>query len=319
MEEAIRNFCSQLKYQPKIENQEKLKSFKRFVFAGMGGSGLSAGLLKIARPETDIIIHRDYGLPAAENFRQRLIIVNSYSGNTEEALSAFQTAQDKNLPLLAISTGGRLIELAKRHQAPYIPMPLIGIQPRLSLGFNLRALLKALGDEPALRETAELAGTLEPNQFESMGKVLAQKLKGFVPIIYSSAKNKTLAYIWKIHFNESGKIPAFFNTFPELNHNEMQGFDLTPSNRSLSKKFSFILLQDAEDHPKIQKRMAVTKKLYEDRGLPVEVLDLEGGSAWEKIFNSVALAAWTAFYTAKLYGAEPEQVPMIEEFKKLIS
>jgi glucose/mannose-6-phosphate isomerase len=317
-QESLQNFPKQFKYQPKIENQEKLESFRKFVFAGMGGSGLAGGLLKIARPDIDIITHRNYGLPPTRDLQQRLVIVNSYSGNTEEALSAFQEAQEKDLPLLAISTGGRLIELAQKYQLPYIQMPLTGIQPRLSLGFNLRALLKVLGDEPALQETAGLASSLKPEQLESLGKTLAQKLKGFVPIIYASNKNKTLAYLWKIHFNESGKIPAFFNTFPELNHNEMQGFERPDSSKSLSEKFSFIFLKDSQDHPQIQKRMAVTKKLFEDRGLPVEAMELSGNSPWERIFNSLLAAAWTACWTAELYGTEPEQVPLIEEFKSLI-
>ncbi|MBI2506768.1 MAG: bifunctional phosphoglucose/phosphomannose isomerase, partial [Candidatus Colwellbacteria bacterium] len=139
-----------------------------------------------------------------------------------------------------------------------------------------------------------------------------------IPIIYSSRRNIALAYNWKIKFNETGKAPAFYNTFPELNHNEMTGFDVQETTRELSDKMFFIFLKDEDDHPKITKRMEVLERLYRDRKLSVAVVSLEGNSKMEKIFNSLTLADWTAYYTAKRYNVEPEQVPMVEEFKKLL-
>jgi len=148
---------------------------------------------------------------------------------------------------------------------------------------------------------------------------LAKKFEGYVPIIYSSRRNLAVTYNWKIKFNETGKIPAFYNIVPELNHNEMTGFDVINSTRSLSKKFKFLFLSDSDDNERIVTRMEVLQKLYEDRKLPVEVVKMNGGSRLEKIFSSLILADWTAFYTSELYGTEATEVPMVEEFKKIIA
>jgi len=106
-------------------------------------------------------------------------------------------------------------------------------------------------------------------------------------VIYSSKRNVAVAYNWKIKFNETGKIPAFYNVFPELNHNEMTGLDVREATKELSKNFHFIFLKDETDHPKIQTRMDITKKLYEDRGLAVEILQLQGNDIFHKIFSTL--------------------------------
>jgi len=317
MDQAIKDFAKQFSYQPQIEGDFDNSIAQKFVVCGMGGSHLAAEVLQTIDPRLDIIIHRDYGLPFS-NSDQRLVIASSYSGNTEETIDAFNQARENNLPLIAIATGGRLIELAKKNSIPYIQLPNTGIQPRSALGFSFLAMLKAMGQEDLLNQASRLAHVLKPFDLAPAGQELAEKLKGFVPIIYASARNFSLAYNWKIKLNETGKIPAFCNVLPELNHNEMTGFDVQSGSRSLSEKFYFIFLKDSDDHPQITKRLAVTEKLYQQRGLPVITLELAGESTLEKIFSSLIIADWLAFYLAAGYGLESEQVPMVEEFKQLI-
>lgn len=319
--EAIKNFNQQFAYQPKIENEDKLKAkFSKFILAGMGGSNLVAELLKIRDPYFDIVVHRNYGLPKIEEkeLKERLLIANSYSGNTEETIDFLLEAISKNLSTAVVSTGGKLIELAKEYNLSYIQMPNLDLQPRSALGFNLKAIVKLIGHNNWLNELEELKNLLKPAEFEEEGKNLAKKIKGYIPIIYSSSENLGIAYNWKIKFNETGKIPAFYNVFPELNHNEMAGFDVKEGNKELSEKFYFIFLKDGNDHPQIQKRMEVLGKLYCERGLKVEVLNLEGVSIFHKIFNSLILADWVSYYTALEYGLEPEKVLIVKEFKDLI-
>jgi glucose/mannose-6-phosphate isomerase len=320
MQTAIENFAKQFSFQPKIENKKNLKKCKKFVVLGMGGSHLAADLLKIARPELPLIIHSDYGLPSMDKKTQKehLFIASSYSGNTEEVIEGLKEAHKKHLPLLVIAVGGKLIELAKKHSLPYIEMPDTGIQPRSALGFSLLAMLLAIGENKALREAQTLAKILSPKSFQKAGEELAKRIEGKVPLIYSSRKNFAIAYNWKIKLNETGKIPAFYNVLPELNHNEMNGFDVKEKTKKLSDKFYFLFLTDKTDHPQIQKRMKVAAKLYADRSLPSEMLELKGKTIWHKIFSSLLLADWAAVSVAGLYGLEAEQVPMIEEFKKLI-
>lgn len=329
MEDIIKNFPKQFEFEPVIENKENLREFSRIIIAGMGGSNLASELLKNYGHNKEIIIHRDYGLPQldAQILSQSLIVASSYSGNTEETVDSFNLAVSKGLNIAVITTGGELLRLAESSNAPYVRMPDTGIEPRLALGFSLRAMMKLVGDENGLKETGELPNLLDLDKTKKEGEFIAESLLGFAPIIYSSSKNAPVSHIWKIKFNETAKIPAFYNVFPELNHNEMTGFsagggsasggDKNPT-KEISKNFKFIFLEDTEDSDKIKNRMAITRKMLEDRGFGVLVSELSGQSKWDKVFNSLLVADWASFYSAKFYGNEPEKVPMVEEFKSII-
>jgi len=320
MEETIRNFAEQLKYMPDIENATVLKRSGKFVVAGMGGSNLASGLLKIWNPELDIVVHRDFGLPAmAEGeLQSRLFVISSYSGGTEETIDAFREALKKKLSVIVLATGGELLELAKENGAPYIQMPSIGIRPQLAVGLGLKAMLKAIGEDETLKEISKLADSFNAADYETAGKNLAGKLGEKIPIVYSSNRNLPLALYWKINFEETSKTPAFCNTLPELNHNEMIGFASEAASEFLPGNFHFIFLKDKDDDLRIQKRAEATAKLYEDRGLGVENADLEGG-IWQKIFSSLSLSNWTSFYLAKDRSVDPEDISAIEEFKKQVA
>jgi len=320
MNETIKNTAKQFGFKPEIINKENIKEHMGYVVVGMGGSYLAAGLLKMWKPELDMVGHQDYGLPELPTveLQKRLIILSSYSGNTEEVIDAYKKAGEMGLNRIVISIGGQLLEMAKKDQTAYIQMPDWGIQPRAAWALSLMSFVKAVGEETMLLELGKLQNDLRPDELETAGKELAQRLSCRVPVIYTAGKNKILAYIWKINLNETGKIPAFYNVFPELNHNEMNGFDVAEPTRQLSEKFYFIMLSDPEDQPKIRKRMEITAKLYRDRKLPVEIINLEGSNSFQRIVNSIVLAGFTAYYTATNYGLESEQVPMVEEFKKLV-
>jgi glucose/mannose-6-phosphate isomerase len=321
MYSAIKNFNRQFSYKPKIKNKEKLLKPKLYIVAGMGGSHLAADLLKVWDPKLMLFVHKNYGLPDIQDqiLQESLLIASSYSGNTEETLDAYEAAKKRGIQRAAITVGGRLLAYAEKDGIPYIKLPDTGIQPRSALGFSIKALLALMGKTRALHNISKLSYLLKPQSLEQEGKELAEKLQGYVPIIYSSEQNLPIAYNWKIKFNETGKIPAFCNFFSELNHNEMTGFDVKATTKELSSKFYFILLRDESDHPRIRKRMDILKKLYQDRGLPVLEVNLSGKDLFYKIFSSLLLADWIAYYTAKIYNVEPEQVPMVEEFKKQVS
>ena len=320
MDKAIRDFPKQFAWLPEVGNAEKLGKYKKYIICGMGGSHLAGGIIKAVKPELDITIHSDYGLPAwpKERFEDALVIASSYSGNTEETISAFEAAKSAGVPVAAISIGGKLLDLALDNHAPFVQMPDTGIEPRSALGFSLRSMLALMLDERSLRDTAEFVNTLNVEKYQEQGKELASELKNHIPVVYASAKNFPLAYNWKIKFNETGKVPAFYNVFPELNHNEMVSFDVNEATRPLAQNLYFIIIRDPDDHPRVLKRMEVMAKLYRDRGLAVSILVLEEGDAFYKIFSSLLLADWTAYYTSQGYGMEPDEVALIEEFKKLI-
>lgn len=258
----------------------------------MGNSHLAADLLKIWRSNLPLVVHKNYGLPEVpdEILKNSLVIAISYSGNTEETLDDYDIAKKRKIPLAAISVNGELLEKARKDKIPFVQLPDTGIQPRSALGFMIKALLAIMKEKRVLGEMSKLVKTLKPESFERKGKELAKKLSGFIPIIYSSERNQAIAYNWKIKFNETSKIPAFYNLFPELNHNEMEGFDIKEKTKNLSEKFYFIFLKDEKDHPRIKKRMKILKKLFSQRKFPILEIELSGKNIFEKIFSSLILA-----------------------------
>lgn len=320
MNQAIKDFPKQFSYAPRTFFGKLPKRYTHTIVAGMGGSHLAADLLKSFDPTLSLTIHKDYGLPFVKprDKKDTLLIASSYSGNTEETIDALKCAQKQGIDCAAISVGGELKKRASRFHIPYVELPRTGIQPRSALGLSLKALLHLMKKKNLLLEVSHLAHTLNAARLETAGKKLALSLRRFVPIIYTSLANEAIGYNWKIKFNETGKIPAFYNVLPELNHNEMTGFDVIAKTKKLSAPFHFLFLTDPSDHPRTAKRMDVLKRLYRARDLPVTTLGLRGTSRWEMIFSSLLLADWTAYHTAQVYGAEPEHVPMVEEFKKLV-
>ncbi len=314
--DVIKSFPKQFEYEPKIENGPIPNGHRQTVIAGMGGSLLAAKIIKSLIPKSHIILHNEYGLPIIERFEETLFIASSYSGNTEETIDGFREARKRKIASVVIATGGELLKEAQASKTPFIELPKTGIQPRHALGYSFKALLAALGEKDALDDATRLAGTLKPETHEEEGKALALKLKNSVPIIYASARNFPIAYNWKIKFNETAKIPAFCNELPELNHNEMNGFDWNEQAKALSRPFHFIFLRDEYDHPRIQRRMEVLQSALEKRSLSVSVTTFSGSTTLQRIFSSIILADWVSYFTSQIYGTDPEQVPMVEEFKR---
>ncbi|MBI2436472.1 MAG: bifunctional phosphoglucose/phosphomannose isomerase [Candidatus Magasanikbacteria bacterium] len=320
MQTAILDSAKQFAYLPVIKNKKILQKKKYFIVLGMGGSHLAADLLREVAPALPLIIFSDYGLPRLDKkvLQDSLIIASSYSGNTQEVISGFLEAQQKKLDIAVIAVGGKLIDLAIQHQIPYIQLPNTGIQPRLALGFSLMAMLRLTNQITLLKEITQLSRTIKPSAFEEIGKKLATSLVGHIPVIYTSRSHASVAYNWKIKFNENTKIPAFCNYVPELNHNEMNGFDHVDSTRHLSEKFAFVFLVDKDDHPKNKTRMRILKTLYEARGFPVHEIELKGKNIMEKTIRALLIADWASVHLALEYGIDPESVPMVEEFKRLV-
>src|SRR3989344_6101017 len=160
MREAIIGFPEQFKYEPKVENAiGHLVKFERFALVGMGGSALVGDLIKRLDPNLDIIVHKNYGLPKGVNLDGRLLVLVSYSGNTEETLDAFDHALKAGHHLAVISTGGKLLEKAKKIGVLYVKLPDTGIQPRVSLGFQVRAALALMQQDGLYKEVCKLGNT----------------------------------------------------------------------------------------------------------------------------------------------------------------
>ena len=321
---SIKRFAEQFAYEPEIKNEDKLIQKNRVIIAGMGGSRLVGDILRMWKPDKEVIVHSDYNLPAISNERLKdsLIIANSYSGNTEETVDAALKAIGLGLSLAVVATGGKLIDIAKENDLPYVQVPADRLPARSDLGHDLMAILKIISDTDGLAE-ASLLRSLDPEGSEEEGKSLAETLENKIPVIYTSERNMELGYIWKVIMNETAKVPAFCNRFPELNHNEIAGFSAEggpASGGDLSKNFHFIFLRDIDDDRtgRIGLRMEKLNELFGLKNLSVTKLELKGESHLKKIFSSIILAHWTSYYLAKYYKVDPEKTEIIEEFKKLL-
>jgi glucose/mannose-6-phosphate isomerase len=149
--------------------------------------------------------------------------------------------------------------------------------------------------------------------YEKKGKDLAQELKGKTPVIYASLKFKAVAMVWKIKMNENAKTPAFWNFFPELNHNEMVGYTNPQGN------FFIIMLRDKEDNIKNLKRYEATANLLENKGIHSKIIDMDGDDIFSKMFLSISLADWTSYFLALSYGQDPTPVALVEELKEILA
>lgn len=302
--------------------------FKSLEISGMGGSSLPANILRIylsslyAKNRTDkkrfgIFQNRFYTLPH-EAYDNCLNFFASYSGNTEETIASLKEAIRHKLPSIGFATGGELVELCKKNNVPCVILPA-GIQPRYATGYFFAAMFQVLVNSgmvedktnELVRLSAKLA--LDIKKFENQGKKLAKKLAGKTPIIYSSPRYKSIAMIWKIKFNENAKTPAFYNFFPELNHNEMVGFTLPQG------KFHIITLLDKQDHPQDIKRMQITAKLLRKKGIETTIIEMEDSNIFNTIFTTLLLGDWTSYYLALEYGQDPTPVDMVEDLKKQLA
>jgi len=333
MHKVIMDFPKQFRIGLTVAQNVKVDGdFNQLIFCGMGGSALPAEILKMLRNFYEwpvaIKIHKSYGLPARVSSRA-LIFTISYSGNTEETISSYEEAKKRNLTIIGIANGGKLIELCQKDKTPFVKLSPLKIQPRSAIGYQFGAIIKILSNSNIIKDLDNdilaMEKTLKSKTLENQGKKIAQKIKGRIPIIYASDKFKALAQIWKINFNENSKSPAFWNYFPELNHNEMEGFQeiqspkpCLPAGRSKVKSnFHIIILRDKKlDHQRILKRMAVTGKLLKEKGLDVSSVDIQSQNLVTKIFSTILISLWASYYLALEYETDPTPVKTVEEFKK---
>lgn len=301
-------------------------NFKSIMLSGMGGSALPGNLLRIYINNLQgkksfgsrlaVYQNRFYALPP-EAYEESLNIICSYSGNTEETVSSFEEVLKNKLPCVGISSGGKIEEMCQKNNIPHIKLPS-GIQPRMATGYFFATIFQVLVNaglvEDKTQELIELSEklALEILKFENKGKEIAKQLVGKTPVIYASTKYKALAMIWKIKLNENSKTPAFYNFFPELNHNELVGFTNSQAN------FFVIMLRDQGDYPENIKRFEVTSRLLKEKGVESEIIDMDKDGVFYNIFSTLCLGDWASYYLAIEYGQDPTPVDMLEEFKDLL-
>jgi len=297
------------------------------VVTGMGGSALAALLVKVlyqAKLTIPFDIIRGYDLPGYVN-ANTLVIASSYSGNTEETLSALSQAQQKESQIAIVAAGGTLIEIAEKEGIAHVSLPF-GVQPRMAMLYNLRGLLALMGTfgvigKEEYDEVAKLSGWLEQESShwlpevptaENYAKQLAHEAVGKTPVFYGGAFTAPLAYKWKISWNETAKNVAFWNEYSEFNHNEFMGWASHP----VEKPFVVFDLLSSFERPRILQRFELTDKLLSGRRPAAKSIHLKGDTPLAQLLWGAILADFASTYTAVLNGVDPTPVVLIEKLKQ---
>lgn len=325
LKQIILDFPKQFAKGIEIAKNTKIKGkFNRVVICGMGGSALAGDILaKYLEKEIPIIADRTYQLPKTD--KKSLIFISSYSGNTEEKIAEYKEAREKKLNMVVFCSGGELEKLCQRDKVPLVKFPK-GFPPRYSLGLEFSAMATVLANSGLIKHlNGSYAGLLRRSNadLEKKGKKLAKEIVGKIPLIYASDKYKSLAYNWKIKFNENSKIMAFWNVFPELNHNELVGLIEHRKTQTKAQKntdlFHAFILKSPDDYSKVKKRMDLTAKMIKEKGGEVSVINLQGKNYLEKTFSGILLGDWASYWLALEYGVDPVEVEVVEEFKRKLT
>lgn len=316
--------ASQLTHE--FETGQQPLEVDNIVFGGMGGSALAA-VMSTSWPGYSVPFQlvRDYDVPAYVSERT-YFIASSYSGNTEETLSALEKAEAKGAQIAVIAAGGKLADIAREKGYPLALLPKAE-QPRYAVFYSFKALLTLLEQAGLLQKKAyeaELNGaavSLEESvkawtatvpTDKNQAKQIALEVIGKSAVIYAGPKLFPAAYKWKISFNENAKHVAWTNQYPEFNHNEFMGWTKQPT----EKPYAVIDLRSSLEHPRTQKRFEVSERLLSGmRPAPI-VVEVQGNNLIEQMVWSIALGDFVTIYTALLNGINPAPVDLIEKFKK---
>jgi glucose/mannose-6-phosphate isomerase len=287
------------------------------VTLGLGGSGIGGDLLRAVVADEapfPIVGVKDYHVPAFCG-RGTLALACSYSGATEETLTAYDEASSAGASCVVITSGGELLERARRRGHPAVVVPT-GLPPRAALAYLFIPLLAVLHRAGAVRsfeaEVAEAAG-LSAERYRSAAEALAGRLIGRIPVIYSATQLlEPVAQRWKDQFNENAKTFAVWNTFPELNHNETVGWGLDPS---LAKVIHVIILHDRLQPARLSQRVAITKEIAFHRAGGLDEFTSEGEHKLARLLSLILLGDLVSWNLAIKRDIDPTPVQVIDELK----
>jgi glucose/mannose-6-phosphate isomerase len=314
----------------KFELPHEYTKISNVVIAGMGGSAIGGDIVRrlaLAESKVPVWVHRDYGLPAFVD-ESTLVIASSYSGNTEETLSAFTKSLGTRAKKLAITSGGKLKDLAEkqgvptfvidyrappRAALPHSLIPLVGIFQKLGL----------LGDKSAdLKEAVDVLQKLSGDLIETRplasnpAKQVAAKLQGRVAVTYGAEMLSEVAGRWKGEFNENSKAWAFFESFPELNHNAVVGYEFPIEAK---ERIFVLMLRSSSLHPRNLLRYEVTAKLLAKAGIAYEFIEARGKSTLGQVLSLVHLGDYASFYLSMLNEVDPTSTDAINFVKQYLA
>ena len=298
------------------------------VVAGMGGSSIGGALARAAlgdRASRPIVLARGYALPSWTT-PETTVLCSSYSGETEETLAIYEAASALGAHLVVATTGGALAAAARSDGVSVIPLPG-GFQPRSAVAYALVVALEVArrcGAGESLHSEIDVAGAHAERLVaewgpdgpeDSLAKALARGLHGTIPQIAGAGLTAPVAYRWKTQINENAKAPAFSAEIPELNHNEIAGWEGAAS----LGPFSAVFLDDSDLHPRIRQRIELTRGLIAARGGSTFKVESIGESRTERVVSLVLLGDLVSLYLAVLRSVDPAPVDLIAHLRSALN
>ena len=324
----IRTLGEQLRWAADVETPH-VGTFSEVLYTGMGGSGIAGDYAgAVALPTgTRVHVHKGYGPIPPWAIRVRpLLIAGSYSGNTEETLDMVTSGWESGLPVATVTTGGRLAELTSQHQWPGITVPT-GLQPRAAVGYMVGAVVRLLEGAKSIDdhrlayiEAADLADemTAEGSEAWERSREIADSLAGRIPIVYGGGPvSSVVAQRWKTQINENAKVPAWYSSLPELDHNEIVGWETMPE--LTRDHVAIVVLTDENDHDRVRARIAHTRELTHELVRWVGEVESTGSSRLARLISLTVMGDLVSWMLAERLGVDPVPVVTIEKLKQLLA
>ena len=330
----IKEFPRQAHDAAKIGEEAKIKlnvkGIENVLLTGLGGSAIGGDLLRTYLAEElkiPFLVNRHYLLPGFVS-KKSLVIVSSYSGNTEETISAYADAAKRNARILCISTNGKVEAMARKRKDPLVKIPG-GLSPRAALGYSFFPLLVVLGKlrliKPKHNEIKETIRLLEeksaiysnPDSPDNAPLRLAERLKGKLPVIYSPTEHLDAVNVrWRGQVAENAKQLSSGHVLPEMNHNELVGWKVL---KDLMKQMEVVFLRDRGTHKRVAVREDITKQITAEYASGVTEVVSEGKSTLARMFSLIYFGDWTSYYLAILNNEDPTPVKVIDYLKDELS
>jgi glucose/mannose-6-phosphate isomerase len=325
MKQLIADFNIQLQESLIIGQNYRFKAqkgaFKNIILTGLGGSGIGGSIVQnyvFDKSPIPFIVNKDYFLPSFVS-KESLVIVSSYSGNTEETVDALQQAIKAKATVVCITSGGKVAQIAGKKDIDCILLPA-GMPPRACLGYSMVQVLYTLnhfgyindGFEKEIKASIKLLNA-EEKDIKKKATALAKKLNGKLPIIYSAANFEGVAVRFRQQINENSKMLCWHAAIPEMNHNELVGWRDKDANKAV------VILRNEDDYARIQLRMEINKEVFKKYTKNIHEVTSKGKSYFEKAFYLIHLTDWVSVLLADLHNVDATEVKVIDFLKGQLS
>lgn len=321
MKELVSNFPAQLREAVEIGRSAQLPKNKRTInsvlISGLGGSGIGGTILSqlVAREcRLPLQVNKDYSLPASVD-EHTLVVISSYSGNTEETLEALDEAISRGAHVVCITSGGTVLDIANKQELPHIIIPA-GFPPRAAFAYSFTQLFFMLAHFGVIsyQSVEDLMVSIdflaeEQKDIEAKANLLTDKLNGSLPILYSDAASEGIAVRWRQQINENSKMLCWHHAFPEMNHNELVGW--TEAN----DKWAVVILRNEDDYKRTQKRMEVCKTIFANYTSNINEVWSKGPSTMARALYLIHFGDWVSVQLAERKGIDPVEVDVITGLK----